>query len=261
MIRALWTAASGMMAQQLNMDTVSNNLSNVNTTGFKRSRVDFQDLLYTTLRPAGTTVAQGITVPTGIQVGHGVRAVSTQKMFSQGDYMETENPLDVVIEGNGFFQVLLPDGNIAYTRDGAFKRDGEGRMVTSDGFPLTDDITITGEAVAVSIGTDGTVSVTLPDGTISEQGNVTLGRVVNSAGLNALGRNLFQPTDASGEVVVGTPGEDGFGTLGQGFLEMSNVKVVEEMVNMIVAQRAYEVNSKAITSADQMLGIANNLKR
>jgi len=262
MMRGLWTAASGMEAQQLNMDVVANNLANVNTTGFKRSRVDFQDLVYQTIRPAGTTVAEGAEVPAGIQVGLGSHPAAVQKVFSQGDFQQTQNPLDVAIEGDGFLQVLRPDGTIAYTRDGTLKLDSQGRLVNSDGFALEPEITIPAEATQVAIGADGTVSVSLPGQTQPQQlGQIQLAKFLNPAGLNALGKNLFAPTGASGEAITGTPGRDGFGTLGQGMVEMSNVRIVDEMVNMIVAQRAYEVNSKSIQTADDMLAIANNLRR
>lgn len=262
MIRALYSSSSGMQAQQLNLDTIANNLANVNTTGFKRTRVDFQDLLYQSFRPPGTSVAQGVVIPTGIQVGHGARPVATQRIFSQGDFQQTDNPLDLVIEGDGFFQVLRPDGGLAYTRAGAFKKDATGRLVTSDGFVLQPPITIPPDAATITIGTDGTVSVTLPGQTAAQQvGTIQLARFVNPAGLLAIGRNLFVPTQASGDPVVGNPGEQGMGTLSQGFLELANVKVVEEMVNLITSQRAYEANSKAIQTADEMLGISSNLRR
>ncbi len=262
MIRALFTAATGMQAQQLNLDTIANNLANVNTTGFKRNRVDFQDLLYQTLRPAGTRMAGGVEVPTGIQVGHGTRPVATQKIWSQGNFQQTENPLDLVIEGDGFFQVTRPDGTIAYTRAGAFKRDSQGQIVNSDGYVLQPALTIPEGTTSISIGSDGTVSViTAGQSTPQQLGQIELARFMNPAGLNAIGKNLFLPTAASGQATTGTPGLDGFGTINQGFLEMSNVSVVEEMVQMIAAQRAFEVNSKAIRSADEMLAISNNLSR
>lgn len=262
MIRALWTAASGMLAQQLNIDTVSNNLANVNTTGFKRSRVDFQDLLYQTIKPAGASVSAGAEVPTGMQVGHGSRPVATQKIFSQGDFQETENPLDLVIEGDGFFKVIQPDGTEAYTRAGAFKLNGNGQIVNSDGLPLQPEISIPQGTTNISIGTDGTVSVLLAGQIAPQQlGTIELARFVNPAGLNSIGRNLYLATGSSGDAITGKPGTQGMGTLAQGFLEMSNVKVIEEMVNLIVSQRGYEINSKAIQTADEMLGIANNLRR
>lgn len=262
MMRSLWTAASGMTGQQFNIDTIANNLANVNTTGFKKSRVDFQDLLYHTMRYAGAPVTDGAQIPTGIQMGHGVRPVATQKVFTQGTFRQTDNPFDLVIENDGFFQVLLPDGDIAYTRDGAFKKDGSGRLVTSDGFFLEPEIIIPEDALAVTIGADGTVSVTVPgDSDPQYVGQIELARFVNPAGLQSWGRNLYLTTASSGQPVVGTAGLDGFGMITQGWLEMSNVQVVEEMVNMITSQRAYEVNSKAIQASDDMLQTANNLRR
>jgi flagellar basal-body rod protein FlgG len=262
MLRCLWTAASGMQAQALNLDVISNNLANVNTSGFKKSRADFQDLLYENIRPSGVASSVGTEVPTGIQLGHGSRPAAVQKIFLQGDYQHTGNNLDLAIEGDGFFQILQPNGDVAYSRAGAFKVDSEGRIVTSDGFLIEPEITIPQDTISISIGTDGTVSV-LQSGqaTPSEIGTIELGRFINPAGLRSIGRNLFLQTSASGDVITGTAGEDGFGTISQGFLEMSNVNAVEEMVNMIVAQRAYEINSKAIQTSDEMLQIANNVKR
>lgn len=262
MMRSLWTAASGMIAQQFNIDSIANNLANVNTVGFKRSRVDFQDLLYQTVRYAGSPVSAGAQLPTGIQVGHGVRPVSTERIFTTGTFKQTDNPLDLLIEGDGFFQVLLPDGTTAYTRDGALKIDGQGRLVTSDGFTLQPEITIPADAVSINVGTDGTVTV-LVSGSNQPQnlGQIRLARFINPAGLRSLGRNLFAATAASGAPQEGTPGLDGLGNIAQGYLEMSNVQVVEEMVNMILAQRAYEVNSRAIQASDEMLQTANNLRR
>ncbi|HAI85818.1 MAG TPA: flagellar basal-body rod protein FlgG [Firmicutes bacterium] len=262
MMRALWSAATGMLAKQLDMDVIANNLANLNSAGFKKSRVDFQDLMYQTIRSAGSTVAQGSRVPTGIQVGLGTRAAAIQKVFSQGDFIQTENPLDLVIEGDGFFQVLLPDGSTAYTRTGAFKVDSEGRVVTSDGFVMEPELIVPATAIDISIGTDGTVTVqTAGENTPTELGQIQLARFLNPGGLTSIGRNLYKPTAASGDPAVGTPGLEGIGTIAQKFLEMSNVKVVEEMVNMIIAQRAYEVNSKAIQTSDEMLAVANNLRR
>lgn len=262
MMRALFTAATGMIAQQLNIDTTANNLANVNTTGFKRSRVDFQDLLYQTSRVPGSPTAQGVEAPTGIQVGSGVRPASTQRIFSQGDFQQTENPLDLVIEGDGFFQVLRGDGTTAYTRAGSFRKDANGRMVNPDGYPLQPEITIPAQAVNISIGTDGVVSVTLAGSNTPQQvGTIELARFSNPAGLNAIGRNLFLPTAASGNATTGAPGSLAVGTLSQGFIEMSNVKVIDEMVNLIIGQRAYEAGSKAVQTADDMLQLANNLRR
>jgi len=262
MIRALFTAATGMTAQQLNIDTTANNLANVNTMGFKRTRVDFQDLLYQTPRMPGSPTAQGAEAPTGIQVGSGVRAASTQRIFSQGDFQQTDNPLDLVIEGDGFFQVLRGDGSTAYTRAGSFQKDANGRMVNPDGFALQPEIQIPAQAVNISIGTDGVVSVTLAGNNTPQQvGIIELARFANPAGLNAIGRNLFLPTTASGNALTGAAGSQGFGTLSQGFIEMSNVKVIDEMVNLIIGQRAYEAGSKAVQTADDMLQLANNLRR
>lgn len=262
MLRTLWIASTGMQAQTLNIDVIANNLANVNTSGFKKSRADFQDLLYQIVRPAGVASAQGNEVPTGIQLGHGTRPVATQKIFTQGDFQQTGNELDMAIEGSGFFQVLQPNGETAYTRAGTFKVDSEGRVVTSDGFSLEPEISISSDSISVSIGTDGTVSILQAGETEpSEIGTIQLVRFLNPAGLKSIGRNLYLPTKASGDEMTGTPGEDGFGTIAQGYVEMSNVSVVEEMVNMIVAQRAYEINSKAIKAADDMLQMANNLKR
>lgn len=261
-MRALWTAGSGMVAQQANIDGISNNLANVNTTGFKKSRTDFQDLMYQTIRQAGAQTGPDSQVPTGIQMGHGVRQVATQKIYTQGSFQQTGNSLDVAIEGDGFFQIAMPDGSFAYTRDGSFKKDSQGRMVTSDGYPLEPAIQIPDTATEVTISADGRVAATMPgDAEPQEIGNIQLFRFVNPSGLNSIGRNLLQETGASGQPVQVAPGEEGAGTLVQKYLEMSNVQVVEEMVNMIVAQRAYEVNSKAITTADEMLSQAANLKR
>jgi len=262
MIRALYTAATGMEAQQLNIDVIANNLANVNTTGFKRSRADFQDLLYQTLRVPGALSSTNTRVPTGIQVGLGTRPAAVQKLFTQGDFQQTGNDLDWVIEGDGFFQILHPNGEIAYTRAGAFKLDDQGRIVNSDGYPLEPSITIPSDATKIIVASDGTVSVEQPGKTApTEVGTVELAKFANPAGLNSIGRNLYLPTLSSGDPVTSTPGRDGLGTLAQGFLEASNVNLVEEMVGMIVAQRAYEINAKAIQAADEMLQIANNVKR
>lgn len=262
MLKALWIAATGMEAQNLNIDIISNNLANVNTSGFKKDRADFEDLMYQTIKLAGAPATSQTQIPTGIDVGQGVRPVAVQKIFSQGDYKQTNNPLDLAIEGDGFFQILLPNGDLAYTRAGAFKLDRDGRLVTADGNPLQPEITIPQDAEAISIGEDGTVSVLQPGNTAPTQlGQIQLVRFINPAGLKSLGRNLFMPTDSSGEPILGVPGENGFGTIAQGYLEMSNVSVVEEMVNMILAQRAYEINAKAIQTADEMLQMANNIKR
>ncbi len=262
MIGALWTAATGMGAQQLNIDVISNNLANVNTTGYKKSRVNFQDMMYQRLRHPGTPNAQGAQVPVGIEIGHGTKVAATQKMFTKGSLQNTGNDLDLLIEGDGFFQVQRPDGTIAYTRDGSFKQDGEGRIVTSDGYPLQPEIFIPQDVTEISITSDGTVSVQVAGNNQPEQvGQIELTRFSNPAGLNSIGRNLFEDTTASGDPMVNNPGAAGYGTTVQQFLEMSNVQVIEEMVNMIAAQRAYEVNSKAIQAADEMLNTASQLRR
>jgi flagellar basal-body rod protein FlgG len=251
-----------MQAQALNLDVISNNLANVNTSGFKKSRAEFQDLLYETIRPAGTPSSQDTEVPAGIQLGHGTRPSTVLKIFSQGNMENTQNELDLAIEGDGFFQITLPNGETAYTRDGAFKLDSDGRIVNSDGFTLEPEIAIPSDALSISVGLDGTVSVLQAGESIpSEIGTIELARFVNPAGLISMGKNLFTISEASGDEMTGIAGENGLGTLAQGFLEMSNVSVVDEMVNMITAQRAYESNSKAIQAADDMLQLANNVKR
>ena len=262
MIRSLWTSATGMQSQALNLDVISNNLANVNTSGFKKSRAEFQDLLYETLLPAGTASSQDTEIPAGIQLGHGTRPSTVLKIFSQGNMENTQNELDLAIEGDGFFQITLPNGETAYTRDGAFKLDSDGRIVNSDGFTMEPEIAIPSDAMSISVGLDGTVSVLQAGESIpSEIGTIELARFINPAGLISMGKNLFIPSEASGNEVIGTAGEDGMGTLAQGFLEMSNVSVVDEMLNMITAQRAYESNSKAIQAADDMLQLSNNVKR
>ncbi|MFO7812185.1 MAG: flagellar basal-body rod protein FlgG [Pelovirga sp.] len=261
MIRALWTAATGMQSQQTNMDVIANNLANVNSSGFKKSRADFQDILYQTTRAAGAGVDGG-EVPTGIQIGLGSRVAAVQKIFTSGDFVQTESELDVAIEGPGFFQVILPDGTDAYTRSGALKKDSTGRLVTSDGFPLIPEIVIPEGSTSISIGSGGTVDVLLDgESTPTEVGVIELIRFGNPSGLKSLGRNLYSETPTTGAPIAGTPGEAGFGSLSQGFLEGSNVNIMEEMVNMIAGQRAYEVNSKTIKTADEMLSITSQLVR
>ncbi|MBI2889669.1 MAG: flagellar basal-body rod protein FlgG [Nitrospirae bacterium] len=263
MIRSLYTSATGMSAQQLNVDVIANNLANVNTTGFRRSRVEFQDLFYQTLRaPGAPSVLLGTEVPMGLQVGLGVRPVGTSKIFLQGTFEKSNNPFDIAIEGNGFFQVQKPNGEIAYTRAGSFSPDSQGRLMTPDGLLLSPELAVPSDAVQVSIEKDGTVSA-LIDGEITpvELGTVELARFVNPGGLQSVGDNLFLPTAASGEPIVGIPGEEGFGQLSQGFLESSNVNTVEELVHMILAQRAYELNSRVVQASDEMLQTANGLKR
>jgi flagellar basal-body rod protein FlgG len=251
-----------MQAQQLTLDVVANNLANVQTAGFKRSRVDFQDLVYETLQAPGAASAQGQEIPSGFQVGHGSRAVATQRLFIKGDLQQTGNALDMAIEGDGFFQINLPSGETGYTRAGTFKKNSQGQLVTSDGFTLQPQISIPQNATNVVVGVDGIVSVTIAGQSQPQQvGTIELTRFINPAGLLGQGRNVFLPTQASGDAITGSPGRDGFGTLIQGFVEGSNVNVVEEMVGLITSQRAYEINSRAIHTADEMMQTANNLIR
>jgi flagellar basal-body rod protein FlgG len=251
-----------MQAQQVNIDTIANNIANVNTTGFKQGRAEFQDLLYQSIRPAGTASSSSTTYPVGLQVGLGTRPVATDRLFRQGDFRQTGNPFDLVIEGKGFFQVRMPNGEAAYTRAGSLHVNAEGALVTSDGNLLDPQITIPADAQEIVIGSDGTVSVTQPGQTAAQQvGTLQLANFQNPSGLNAIGGNLYLPTSASGDAITGTPGENGLGRINQGFLEESNVNVVEEMANMIIAQRAYEVNSRAVRVADDMLSQINNLIR
>ncbi|TAL37050.1 MAG: flagellar basal-body rod protein FlgG [Spirochaetes bacterium] len=264
MMRSLWTAASGMVSQQFNIDTISNNLSNVNTFGYKRMRSEFEDLIYQTVLMAGTPATEFSEVPTGIQVGHGVKTSATQKMFSQGSLQSTENKTDLALEGEGFFKILLYDGTPAFTRDGSFKIDSNRQLVTSNGYMLEPPVVLPENFImdTLSISQDGRVSVKLvgEDDPV-EVGQLEIFRFVNPAGLQNIGGNLAKTTPASGEEIAGQPGVNGMAKTHQGFLEMSNVKVVEEMVNMIVAQRAYEINSKAIQTSDNMLATAIGLKR
>jgi len=262
MIRALRTGASGMIGQQLNVDTIANNLSNVNTTGFKKSKVEFQDVLYQNVRRAGTNVATENVVPVNLEIGYGSKPISTSRIFSEGELQPTDQPLDLTISGPGFFQITMPDGSIAYTRDGSFKLSSDGRIVTNDGFFLIPELTIPQDATEISFGMDGTAQVKLPNqAEPQELGRVELAKFLNPGGLNAIGHNLFVVSASTGDPILGNPSQNGFGELAQGYLEMSNVEVVEEMVNMIIAQRAYEINSKAIQTADDMASLANNLKR
>lgn len=262
MIRALWTAASGMQAQQKNIDVVAHNLANVNTTGFKRSRADFQDLIYQNLKSTGSPATNSTQVPTGIQIGLGTRLAAVTKIFSPGDFSQTGNELDIAIEGDGFFQIQQPDGTTGYSRAGAFKRDSQGRIVTPEGNPLLPEIVVPSNTTKINIGSDGTVSVQQAgQNTPTTVGNIQLAAFSNPSGLSAQGKNIYLPSDASGNATTGTPGQDGLGSVAQGLLEMSNVNVAEEMVNMIVGQRAYEINSKAVQAADEMLQTANNLRR
>ena len=260
MLRALYSSAAGMQSQQLNLDNISNNLANVNTTGFKKSKIEFQDLLYQTARAAGSEQGGGNQLPTGVQIGHGSQVSSTSKIFTTGEMSHTDERLDVAINGDGFFEVQLADGTRAYTRDGAFKTASDGRVMTSNGVALqggfqpiptgTTEISIAGNGEVTTKGASGTQNF-----------RVSLVRFANPSGLESIGHNLYRETKSSGTPETGNPGENGFGDLQQGYLEMSNVKVVEEMVNMIVAQRAYEVNSKAVQAADEMMQMSNNLRR
>jgi flagellar basal-body rod protein FlgG len=262
MIRALWTAASGMQSQQINIDVIANNLANVNTTGFKKSRPDFQDLMYQNLKSVGSPSTNSTEVPSGIQIGLGSKAAAVTKVFTAGNITQSGNDLDVAIEGDGFFQIIMPDGGTAYTRDGAFKKDSQGRVVNSDGYPLSPEMVIPSNASKVSIGNDGTVTVLQAGQTTpTTVGTIQLATFSNPAGLSSMGHNLYQQTDASGTANTGTAGQNGIGSLSQGFLEMSNVSVMEEMVNMIISQRAYETNTKAVQAADEMLQQTNNIKR
>jgi len=263
MIRALFSAASGMVAQQMSIDNIANNLANANTTGFKHRRVQFQDLLYQNLLSPGTQAGQQTVVPSGLQLGLGSRVVSNAVIFKQGDFVSTENPLDVVIEGPGFFQVRLPNGDLAYTRAGNFHLDRDGNVVTANGDPLDPNITIPQEALDVHIAQDGTVSFNQVGQIQAQQaGQIELAGFQNPAGLKALGGNLFQPTQASGDPIIGIPGgQEGLGALRQGFLENSNVSVVEEFIRMITSQRAFEANARVVRAADEMYQETNTLSR
>jgi flagellar basal-body rod protein FlgG len=263
MIRALYSAASGMTAQQLNVDNIANNLANANTAGYKTRRAQFQDLLYQNMVQPGSAASANSTVPTGLQLGLGTRSSSNENIFTQGNFAQTSNPLDLVIQGNGFFQVLQPSGQLAYTRDGSFQLDKDGNLVTSNGNLLQPQITIPASAQSVTIAADGTVSYLLPNQqAATKAGQIQLAGFQNPAGLNSLGQNLYAPTDASGTATVGPPsGQDGFGSLLQGYTEQSNVSIVQEFINLIVAQRAYEANSKVVKAADEMYQQVNNLKQ
>lgn len=262
MIRSLYTAATGMLAQQTQIDTTSNNIANVNTIGYKKQRAEFADLFYQVMEYAGVGSGTTLGSPTGIEVGLGVRPTAITKQFTQGNFKETGNNLDLAITGNGFFQVELPDGSTAYTRNGAFKVDGNGSIVNADGYKLLPEITIPPNTVTVSIGTDGTVSVLQAGDTEPNQvGQIELANFINPAGLHSLGDNNYIQTVASGDVVTGIAGLEGLGQIKQGFVEMSNVQLVEEMTDLITGQRAYEANSKAITTSDEMLQTVNQLKQ
>jgi len=262
MMRALFTGASGMRGQQFRIDVTANNLANANTTGFKSDRAEFTDLLYQQIRRPGGTSATGVQWPTALEVGLGTVPIATAKNFAQGNYIATDQPLDMVIEGDGFFQIQMADGTTAYTRDGSFKRDANGDVVTNDGLFLLPNITIPENATQITISTDGTVTVNLPAQTEATQvGQVTLVRFINPQGLKAMGSNLFTETDSSGTAIEDTPGQNGLGTLRQGYIEGSNVSVVDELVSLIVGQRAYEANSRSVQTSDEMLQTAVNLKR
>jgi flagellar basal-body rod protein FlgG len=263
MMRALYTAASGMSAQELNLDNIANNLSNSSTAGFRSRRLQFEDLIYQNLIMPGAAATQQTTVEAGLQVGLGTRSAASEVIQTQGDFSQTGNPLDLTIQGQGFFQVLLPNGQTAYTRAGNFQLDGQGNLVTADGNPVQPSITIPTGATSVTVGSDGTVSVTLAGQTAAQTvGSLQLALFNNPGGLNSTGSNLFLQTTASGDPVVGAPGgTEGLGSVIQGMLEQSNVSVVTEFVNMIVAQRSYEASSKVVSAADQMLQTVNNLGR
>jgi len=259
MYPALWIAKTGLDAQQTRMSVISNNLANVNTTGFKRDRASFEDLIYQNVRQAGASSSQDTELPSGLNLGTGVRTVATQKLHTQGNLVQTNNNLDFAIEGRGFFQILTPDGTIQYTRDGTFSMSQDGQIVNSNGYALEPAITIPDNTLSVTVGSDGTVSALVAGNDAPTQiGNIELADFINPMGLEAMGGNLFRETLASGGPTTTTPGEDGVGTLMQGSLESSNVNVVEELVNMIETQRAYEMNSKAISTTDEMLSYVSN---
>jgi flagellar basal-body rod protein FlgG len=261
MIKSLYTASTGMNAQQVNLDNISNNLANANTTGFKRSRVEFQDLVYETLRETAPT-AQGTTLPAELQVGGGTKPVATVKNFEQGSPQSTGNAMDMMIRGDGFFQVMMPDGTIGYTRDGSWKLSSTGQLINADGLPMEPPMTVPQNATGVVIEPDGRVMIQTSSSTApSELGRMELARFVNPAGLSNMGGNLYKQTVASGDPIVAQAGLDGTGTIDQGYLESSNVQIVNEMVAMITAQRSYELNSKSVKTADDMIGIAAGLKR
>ena len=259
MTSALWNSKTGLDAQQMRMTVISNNLANANTTGFKRDRAVFEDLIYQNIRQPGAQSSQDTQLPTGLQLGTGVRVVATEKLFTQGNVTQTDAPLDVAIQGRGFFEIQLPDGTTAYTRDGSFTLDSQGQIVNSSGYPLQPAITIPPNVLSITIGVDGTVSTLTSGATAPTQvGNIQLVDFVNETGLQPRGENLYLETASSGSPTPGTPGQNGLGTIIQGSLETSNVNVVEELVNMIETQRTYEVNSRAIETADSMLQYVNN---
>jgi flagellar basal-body rod protein FlgG len=260
MIRSLWIAKTGLDAQQTNLDVISNNLANVSTNGYKRQRAVFEDLLYQTMRQPGAQSSQQTQIPSGLQLGTGARTVATERIFTQGSLQRTENALDIAINGGGFFQIQMPDGTLAYSRDGAFQKDNTGQIVTSNGYPLSPPITIPADAVSVTVSRDGIVSVLQQGQTTPAQvGNIQLANFVNVGGLQSMGENLFTETASSGAPTPNTPGTNGTGLLNQGMVETSNVNVAEELVSMIQAQRAFEMNSKAVTTSDQMLARLSQL--
>ncbi len=260
-MRAFSTSATGMMAQETMVDVIANNLANVNTTGFKRSQIEFQDLLYAKMKEPGTEVAPGVNAPTGLEVGTGVRVGSTVRVFSLGEFQNTNRNLDVAVRGNGFLQVILPNGDTRYTRDGALQINANGQLVTPTGYQIEPSISIPADAATIDIANDGGVNITDSSGVRSVVGTLQLARFVNPSGLVSQGDNLYASTDASGPAVIGTAGQDGFGEIQSGFLEKSNVNMVTELVNLITAQRAYEINSRAIRAGDEMLRNTSNLFR
>jgi flagellar basal-body rod protein FlgG len=260
MLRALYSAAAGMESQQMNLDVISNNLANVNTNGYKETKLQFQDVLYQTTRQAGSEQGAGNQLPESLQIGQGAVPIGTERLFTQGEMTQTNNNKDIAIQGEGFFQVQLPDGTLAYTRDGSFKTDSQGRIVTSDGYPVQGGFQpVPTGTTGITISASGAVSYTTASGTTNSQ--VQIARFANDGGLDAIGHNLYKETAASGTAELGDPNQNGFGELQQGYLELSNVSVVQEMVNLIMAQRAYEVNSKAVQAADEMMQQSNNLMR
>ncbi|HEY8567098.1 MAG TPA: flagellar basal-body rod protein FlgG [Beijerinckiaceae bacterium] len=261
-MRALHTAATGMMAQELNVQVISNNIANLRTTGYKRQRAQFQDLVYETLRRSGSSTSESTQVPAGIEIGSGVKTGSTSRVQSQGNLTATEKQYDVAVRGEGFFRVRLPDGRTSYTRDGSFELDSQGQLVTKDGYLVEPGLTVPQNATAVSVSSTGIVQATIPGQTQPQQlGQIQLARFVNKAGLESLGDNLFAETQASGQAIDGNPGAEGFGSLQQAYLEEANVNAVTEISSLIAAQRAYEMNSKVITAADQMLSATTQMFR
>ena len=262
MMQSLYTASTGMLGMQTQIDTTANNIANVNTIGFKKSRAEFADLMYSVMEYAGTATSDTTKSPTGIEVGLGVRPTAVNKIFSEGSLKQTDNQLDLAITGRGFFKLELPDGTEVYSRNGAFKVDDNGAVVNSDGYKLTPEIVVPQDATNISVGTDGIVTVVQPGQTEATQiGQVSLTNFINPAGLHSMGDNLFVETDSSGQPVEGTPGVDGLGNIRQGFVELSNVELVVELTDLITGQRAYDSNSKVITTSDEMLQTTNNLKR